>query len=482
MCLLFNSRPCKPFWTHVCQSDSCKFRHWLDWCKWAYWNLATNWSPAVVPNSTTAIANINQNIAGGTAYIYLDTSVTLNQLNLTSSTTGWTLSPTGAYKITMDGASPSISSTTSPTQNLSVPILFNADTTITNGNGLLNLTGVLTGASKNLTFNTSGIGTLHLSGTSSALTGGTINLVRGKLALDSTSINGAAGPNIIVSNTYSTTLGGGSGAFPNPIQLNDTGTNPFTFNAPFGPTGKITGALTHDLIILPGNSTGLPGDLSSLTFSNGAKIVLGDNSAGQLYEWGGFSSSLSPSVEIDIGSGQATGNDIASVFFNANSAIPNPIKIRPGTVSTGRWAEIATNASSTYSLTDFTGGIVLNSDGNCAAGSNLFTGYYGGVTAFKISGVMSNATTGAANIDFNIGNLLTLSGANTYTSKTYVGLFSPWNNFGLLNLTGSINSTLTTINSSSYLYHSGTINGNVSSLTGGTIVAGSRFFKTRSKS
>jgi hypothetical protein len=463
------------------------------------WSLASNWSPATVPNSTSAAAVFNALSANNN--VSLDINATVNQLNNTQDTTAYILSATASNKLTFDGSSPSLNINSSKAQSISAPLIFsgtnpsitvasssgqtdaftgamtfNADTSITAANNSITMSGILNGTGKNISLSGPVGQAINLTNAGSGLVGGTVSLLKGTLNADPGSLGGAAGPKIIVSNLNATKFATTSASnFANNIQLNDTGTNPFIFQAPFRSTGSIAGNITHDIIVSTGNSTGLAGDLSGLVFSNGAKIVFGQNDNGQLYFFGGLSASLQSNVEVDLGSGGTIAPDIISVKFNSNGDIANPIKVRPGSVTTGRWIELATGAGtgSSYTSTNFTGNIVLNSDGTAGTGSHLFTGYYGGYSAFKISGVMSNGASGAANIDFNVGNLLTLSGANTYTSQTFVGLFSPWNNYGFLNLTGSINSSLTTINANSILYHSGTINGNVSALSGSTINAGS---------
>ena len=457
------------------------------------WSLASNWSPATVPNSTSAVAVFNA--LSSFVAVTVDANETVNQLNMVQDTTSYTIS--GPGKITFDGTSPSLNINSSKAQTISAPLAFsgtnpsitvassvgqtfsgpivlNSDTSITTTNNGLLLSGDINENGKNISFSSAAQG-IRLTSYTSTMVGGTLNLVKGGLTVEPAALGGAGGPKIIISNLFSGTKIGGNSSTPfvNNIQLNDTGTNPFIFNGPFRSTGSIAGNITHDFIVTSGNSTGLAGDLSGLVFSNGAKLILGQNENGQIIFSGGLSPSFQSNVEIDIGSGETIGEDIIFMQFNSNSNIANPIKVRPGTVTPGRWAEIAAGAGGTYTSTNFTGNIVLNSDGNAAVGSHLITGYYGGPTAFKISGVMSNGASGAANIDFNVGNLLTLSGANTYTSPTFIGLFSPWSSYGFLNLTGSINSSLTTINAKSILYHSGTINGNVSAFSGSTINAGS---------
>ena len=261
--------------------------------------------------------------------------------------------------------------------------------------------------------------------------------------------------NLVWSNLVSGTT---IGALPasKSISFNDVGSN--VFNLVDSTSGNLTGTLSHDLEI---NSLGSPvivsSSFSGLSFTNGARLVFGNTGNG--YQQFSSISTLAPTVEIDVGDGSSSVNN-GNLNINAGTTIPNPFKIRPSTSSAGitYLAPYPVAAGTVYS-----GPMVLNSDSNCVSGSTFQFGGGTGATSL-ISGVISNGSSGAANITFSnyANSSVILSAINTFTSPTdWVG--------GSLEVNGSIGSSSSVLmKSSSTLMGAGTV-GPLTITAGGTI-------------
>lgn len=115
------------------------------------WATTTNWNPTTVPNSATAIANVNNNIAGAVT-ITLDAPVagnpiTVDDLNLGDSTSTFfpfTIAPGNATALQFNGAS-SVLTSRNAANVISAPVSILANTNVSHsGAGGLTMSGPVT--------------------------------------------------------------------------------------------------------------------------------------------------------------------------------------------------------------------------------------------------------------------------------------------------------------------------------------------------
>jgi hypothetical protein len=416
------------------------------------WSAPSNWSPAVVPNGIKAIANFNTlGGAGASPGVSLDISPTINQINM-NGISSWYINPTGSNFLKFDGVSPSIKVNEPGITSFFAPITFNTDPSIYySGNGNLAFAGQLTAVNKNINIYNNAGGTVRFSYASTqALSGGTLNLLSGSLIFSGGTIplGGASGPSMTISNAgavaplFQTTAA--SMTMVNPIFFSDTGNLDFRIAAlNYGSfTGAFTGNLTHNLVFVGGNFPSCTG----LTFS-------GPGRAQFISSGNRIPVNFNPATIVYIGDGKTTAN---SINISSAGNFLSAIKHIPSTTISG-----VTNFDPLVSNTNINGNIVLNADGNGFPASIFRMGANG--VAFNINGVISNGSSGSANVTVEIqgGNVI-LNGINTYTSPTSV------NAYGGLMVNGSINSSVTVSGQSSvggFLKGKGIINGFVNFIT-----------------
>jgi fibronectin-binding autotransporter adhesin len=184
------------------------------------WNLAGNWSPSGVPASanTTALIFSDSGTTGFTSTDDISGAFTLNSLTLNSSDTHIdTIAAGSGNSLTLDGTTPTITSSGTGVFVISAPIALNQNSavSIVNG-GEIDFTGAITGSTKSVSItNSSGTGTatVKLSGTNTfngltinpnvtvaaalsasttQLGSGTVTLAGGKLALQGQQSGGNA--------------------------------------------------------------------------------------------------------------------------------------------------------------------------------------------------------------------------------------------------------------------------------------------------
>ncbi|OYW20978.1 MAG: hypothetical protein B7Z52_01505, partial [Burkholderiales bacterium 12-64-5] len=158
------------------------------------WNTASQWSPASVPASDSATALI---FGGATNYTSTNNlgNFTLNQLLFTNTAstatvTGTTGNGLNFVRSARDLALPTLTHTGAGNATLSAPVMWDADTTVTNsGSGTLLLSGTQTYLNgTRQTFTNSGTGTLTIAdgiayANSAAGTGGLVlNLINNNTA------------------------------------------------------------------------------------------------------------------------------------------------------------------------------------------------------------------------------------------------------------------------------------------------------------
>jgi hypothetical protein len=394
------------------------------------WNTPGNWSPAVVPNSTTAVATIDNN-PGGSPVLNCNANVTINRLNLTSAATNWAMTANGG-SISFGGVSPQLNATRSSV--FSCPVTLLSDLSLNmNSNQQLNFTGVWTNGSKNITLTSTSGGLILLNAANTGTgtyfyIGNGLNLFNnsgfGTMTVNWT--NGGSVTSSIVKQSPATGLS-------NNVVFNDTGTQNYFLNGntSMTVTGTWSGDVKHDLILSGVNFTGA--NLSGLTFSGAGRIVFSGTSTLTT------ANALNNAVTISLGDATNAG---ATLTYSSTS-ISNPIIIRP--ITTGATYNLTPSANATISSN-----IIMNQNA-VVAGTHFFQLSSSGTSTY--SGVMSNGASGASTITFNYNTAgsLTMSNTNTYTSPTIV------NGAGRLNVTGSIGSSSLTTISNGTLQGNGTV-------------------------
>ena len=419
-----------------------------------YWNTASNWNPAVIPNSEPSVANISE-VAGTTGTIRMSTKATLNKLNFNSPTTQWNINDPSGYSyggLTFSGTNAQINGSVPFTTgglaggNIGVTVTLLRD--IINNNptgGGVGYSGGISAIGR--TINQTGSGSAYISSISSNVIGGNYNFSGGLLNLFGPSLGGSGGMTINYTNTVPNSLLALSYLnLANPIVLNDTGANNFALSSSdptYLFTGPVSGNLQHQLTL---DSVNFSGNLNLLTWTNAGSLAIRGTSGPTTLQ-GTTTLTLSQTIPISIGDGNFSLNTGAGdvFFYNTTGTVANPISINPSTVSPGIYS-LQGGAGATFS-----GGIVLNANQSSVSG-NTFA--WNGVSPGTISGVISNAATNASNITVKVSGLgaLTLSNTNTYTSPTIVsGIGS------LLNVTGSIGSSAVNVGVGGTLYGSGTV-------------------------
>jgi hypothetical protein len=417
------------------------------------WTTSSNWSPSIVPNSTT----VGVKIANTAVTVRLDADRTINQLTFASGTTSQNLSTLTSKILTFDGNGPQLKFNTTGGVNATIntTIAIVSSLAITGSSTAQLLMPKINAVSKTITQNTAGIVSFNTTG-ATGITGGSYILNGGTLDVTSTALNGSSGPTITVSNTNSGTNFGGS--FTNALSFSDTGTNDFTVlgNASgYSGAGVWSGNITHSLIFTSTPST-LSGTYSSLTFSGSGKVLITDpNGVGGAGGGGQLvlnTTSFPTSMPIQLG---LTSSELGSpgLYNSGTTAISNTINVAISSGGGGAQLDSVSGGGA------FTGSIVLNFNNAATAGGILVWGAMGGNNT--ISGVISNGGANVSNITMKVttGGTLTLSNTNTYTSPTLIS-----GSTAILNVTGSISSSsLTTITGGGTLQGSGTVSAVTSS-------------------
>lgn len=410
------------------------------------WNTAANWSPATVPNGATDVANIN-NVSGGSGTINVDTMVTLNQLNLTSASTNWSIAPTSTNKITFDGTDAQFNATRSST--FTCPVILNVDLALNmNSNQTINLASIWTNGAHDIHLTSTSGGSVFLNAVNTGTgtyyySGNGINLFNnsgfGSMTVNWT--NAGSVTSSIVKQSPATGMA-------NNVVINDTGTQSYYLNGntSMTATGTWSGDVKHDFLINGVNFTSA--NLSGLTFSGAGRLVF-KTDASTLTS----ANALNGSVEIALGDAAVAG----STLTYSSTAITNPISIRPFAGSTGTY-RLVTSASATLS-----GNMSLNPNA-ATTGTHTFQLACTGTCTY--SGVTSNGASGAATTTFvhNSTGILNVTNTSSYTSPTLV------NAAGRLNVTGSIASSTVTV-SNGTLQGTGTVGPVVISTLNGKIEA-----------
>ncbi|MFY7817779.1 MAG: beta strand repeat-containing protein, partial [Akkermansiaceae bacterium] len=339
------------------------------------WGTTTNWTPNTVPNTTTAVANVNNNIAGAqTISLASGTAAnrTVNDLNLGDSdgTHSFTIAPgvTGSLLI-LGGTNPSIDITGNAANTISAGIRPDANVVFrSTSTGQTTISGVISnnGTARNLTFNNDINGTTTAAATNQgqfALTaantvGGTTGTVTISDVRVAASIAGAFGAN--AANTV-TVAGAGqayftTGTHVNNLVLNSTG---------WGETAGNLGALRIENATVSG----------TVTLQQNAIIGVNANNTGTL------SGVISGAFGITKVGGTATTGQ-GELLLSAANTFTGPVTVNNGTVRASNASALGTNATVSVNAAPVTGG-----SGNQLAISGTIT-----IGSGKTVTLSSNAT------------------------------------------------------------------------------------------
>jgi hypothetical protein len=386
------------------------------------WSTASNWNPQVVPNSTTAFADISRSISGtGVATLLVDSDVTVNNLKFSAATTQWTLSNSNAKSLTLGGTSPTLESSQGSTL-IQSPTIIDGDLTIKGSSNYYfgynsSSLGKVTANNKNIvidptvqsvTFNYNNLGTF---------VGGTLTFSKVLLAnINSynSQFGGVNGPKIVYKNDslspiYGSTTNSGAlrsaTSIPNAIEFQDVGSYNFKVNALM--TGTLTGSISKTLYVenVQGGA-GMTGNISGLSFTGNGKIVVKKGTDAL------FTNSAINGGEISLcDSTDSNTLDVASFTiarYGSTGTISHNLKARGS----------CTNMLYLTSGSQFNGSIVMNPEGSAVNGSIFNIGSNGVVT---INGVISDGGANTQNMKFQAKNgQVKLTAQNTYSSPTSV--------------------------------------------------------------
>lgn len=431
----------------------------------AVWSTASNWNPQVVPNSTTAFADISRSISGTTsATLLVDSDVTVNNLKFSAATTRWTLSNSNAKSLTLGGTSPTLESSQGTT-TITAPIILDGDLTIRGASayqfGSSSSNGKITANNKNIVIEPAVQSVTFMHNNLGTFVGGTLTFSK-VLGANVNSYNGhfggANGPKIIYKNDamsplYSAT---NSGCFTgytvdNQFEFSDVGNYNFRIQANLA--GTITGTVSKPIYFVYagiGSQVGLTGNISGLNFVGDGKIVV---------KYGtGLPMTSSPMNGGEIWLSDSTDtnalnlNGYTTVSYNTVSTVTHNLKVRGS----------GTNVLYMKDGSTFAGSIVLNPDGGAANGSVFITSSET-YKAFTISGVISDGGINTQNMAFKGGGQntrVTLSGQNTYSSPTIVDV-----NGGALHVSGALINSPVTVGTNGSFYLTGSCKSLVNNAT-----------------
>jgi hypothetical protein len=414
-----------------------------------------------VPNGVTDSANIN-NTSGSNSSVNLDMNATVNRVQFKSTGTQWNISG-GAFTLTFAGTNPRIEVGAvggQITNDISLSANLTLDVPSTSTNGLI--LRKITAASKTITQSNNGEVT-YLINNAATITGGTYYLDNGKLSLGvANPLGNAGGMTIVWSNANPTIINNQitTQTFLHPITINNTTSNAMTMkttgsSTTFTFSGAMSGNLTGPLTSDNGGNLGviaLSGDLSGVTWSgSGALYHYGTSSTGvcsgcaasTLKITGTAVTTLSATMPIILGNtvngyrnSGLTGNQF---WWDSSGTFPNPISVR-GSTTTAQTGYTSLNVNSGATVS---GNIVLNT--NASTRGDVFR--LNGTSTY--TGIISKSAGSDTDMTIAIFGNITFTNANTATNNVTLE--------NLLNVTGSTQSTLTTIASNATLAGNGSV-------------------------
>ena len=321
------------------------------------WNTAANWTPATVPDSNSAVANI---LVGGPGTVLYSATVTINQLNIGGD---YTLAGAAATGIIMDGVNPAINNAAS-NATVTARFLLAADTTINfTAGGTLALNGQMfptTNSNVTVTVNTTQAATLGQEMFDAApgvlsltkIGGDTLTLTNpGNTYTGATTVS--AGTLVIatgaaLSGTSGTTVASGAtlsndGTLANTVTVSAGGTFTNTANGVVQGLTTNEGTLTND-----GTLTTLTHDLGTTT-NNGT--VTGDtiiNADGATNAVGGTMAQVTVNAPATFANaGTAASAVVMGGTFNNSGSVTGNISIDGGAFNNLAGATVGGDAAVT---------------------------------------------------------------------------------------------------------------------------------------
>jgi autotransporter-associated beta strand protein len=324
------------------------------------WGTGTNWNPATVPNSTTAVANINNNILGAqTINLATGTAAnrTVNDLNLgdSDSTHGFTIAPGVAGSLLiLGGTNPSLDITGNIANTISAGIRADANVVFrSTSTAETTISAAMTAAAaRNITFNNDINGTATAAATSQGQIGltaantlygttGTTSIsdvrVRGNIA---GSFGANAANSVTVSNAGQLYITGGTHV--NNLVLNSTG---------WVETAGNLGALRIENATVSG----------TVALQQTTIIGVNANNTGTL------SGVVSGGFGITKVGGTATSGQ-GELLLSGVNTFTGPVTVAAGAIRASNASALGTNTTVTVNASPVTGG-----DGNRLALSGTIT-------------------------------------------------------------------------------------------------------------
>jgi fibronectin-binding autotransporter adhesin len=407
------------------------------------WGLTTNWSPATIPNSATAIANINNNIVGAQT-INLNANRTVNDLNLGDSdgTHGFTIATgTAGSLLIFGGTNPTMDITGNAGNAISAVIRADANVTFrSTSTAETTISAGMTnnGTVRNITFNNDINGTVTAAATNqgqfSLTAANTIGGATGTVTINDVRVRGTVAGAFGANAANAVTVSGAGQAY----LTGGTHVNNFTLNSTgWGETAGNFGALR------------IEGATISGTVALGQNTTIGVN--------GNTSGTLSGVVSGGFGltkvGGTTTTGQGTLVLSGANT-FTGPVTIVQGTISARNNSALGTNATVTVQAApvgsvaggngntlDLQGGITIGAGKtvtlNTDTTGNLRSTLLNTSGNNTWAGNVVLAGTGFAQINSTAGTL-TVSGNITSSGAGATGVMAV-RGVGTVNLTGNIN-------------------------------------------
>ena len=396
------------------------------------WNLASDWSPANIPNAAGATASLGGGGTGTTAFrtVTLDANQTVGSLTF-NSTNSFEIDPNGAFSLTLNNSANTsqINALAGTSNNVTAPISLVAGVAVNaSASAAVALNGNISGTG-GLTNNS--LGTLALGGTDTYTVGTFQN--SGTLALNSAGALGSS-PLTINGGTLDNTSGTNVSLTGNPAQTWNVGfffTGTTNLNLGNGAVNMIPGSMTVNVV---SNTLTVGGALSGTNFTksgNGTLTLGGANN-------------YTGTTTVGAGTLNLTGVSTITNAVSVNGTGTLSLNAAGGALPNGSTISMtAVGASLNVAQNDTIGTI------NFAAGNA-----YGAATLTVTNSI-------APNIGINLSNLISCSLAGTAQfKKTGQGmtLLGAVNSYTGGTLVDGANSYLKITNSGTLGSTSGTLN------------------------
>ena len=377
------------------------------------WGVTANWSPASVPNGTTAIANINNNIVGAQT-ILLNANRTVNDLNLGDSdgSHSFTIATgTAGSLLIFGGTNPTMDITGNAANTISAAIRADANLvfrSISTAETTISAAMTNNGTVRNITFNNDINGTttapVSLQGQFGLTAANTLGGTTGTVTINDVRVRGTIAGAFGANAANSVTVAGAgqayltAGTHVNNLVLNSTG---------WVETAGNLGALRIENATVSG----------TVTLQQNTTIGVNANNTGTL------SGVISGGFGITKVGGTATSGQGELLLSGANT-FTGPVTVNNGAIRAANAAALGTNANVTVNASPIAGGNgnMLSLSGTITIGSGKTLTLNSNGTGDFRSMLFNNANnnTWAGNIVAG-GTGLTQVSANTNTTLTITG-------------------------------------------------------------